>query len=425
MRESPQTTYQIANDPGGCRAALVIATSVYKDPTLSKLRAPGEDAKQLAAVLADEGIGQFDVETLLDAPLATITRRIAQFCQQRESHDTALVYLSCHGVLDDRGRLYYATTDTEREWLSVTALSNGWLIEHLEDCRCRQQILVLDCCHSGAFAKGTKGGIDLALRERVEGRGRVVLTASRATEHSFEGNRVIGESAPSVFTGALVEGLTSGDADSDNNGLITVTELYDYAYNAVKGTNALQNPGIWSYGAEGNLLIAHSPRGAVIEPAPLPQHLRATLESPLPTIRAAGVAVLGDFLDGPDVALALAARRHLEHVAATDNAFVAGAARVLVEAPPAGAQTTDASAIEPVAKTPTFGQASEVAHVIHVGTIWDVAFSPDGTRIVTAGDDNTARLWDTAGANELARFSTEFAVMSVAFSPDGYGDSHS
>ena len=30
----------------------------------------------------------------------------------------------------------------------------------------------------------------------------------------------------------------------------------------------------------------------------------------------------------------------------------------------------------------------------HTGAVWGVAFSPDGTRIVTGSDDTTAKVWD-------------------------------
>jgi uncharacterized caspase-like protein len=233
----------------GRRLALVIATGSYADPTLAKLRAPGRDASDLATVLEDAAIGGFEVETVLDAPAESLRRRVAQFCAQVGPGDLALVYLSCHGVLDDRGRLYYATADTDRALLAATAVPSAWLNEQLEDCRGRRQILVLDCCHSGAFAKGAKGEGELALGERFEGRGRVVLTGSRGTEYSFERDHVVGAGTSSVFTNALIEGLRSGEADRDGDGLVTIGELYDYAYDLVRSKEARQTPTLWTYGA--------------------------------------------------------------------------------------------------------------------------------------------------------------------------------
>jgi hypothetical protein len=52
--------------------------------------------------------------------------------------------------------------------------------------------------------------------------------------------------------------------------------------------------------------------------------------------------------------------------------------------------------------------------------VTSAAFSPDGTRIVTASGDKTARIWDAASAKEIAVLrGHESGVSSAAFSPDG------
>jgi uncharacterized caspase-like protein len=337
--------------PAGRRLALVIATGAYADPALAKLRAPGRGAADLAAVLGDAAIGGFEVEAVLDAPAESLRRQIASFCAQVAPGDLALVYLSCHGVLDDRGRLYYAAADTDRSLLAATGVAAGWLNEQLEDCRGRRQILVLDCCHSGAFAKGAKGESELALGERFEGRGRVVLTGSRGTEYSFEHGRVIGESSSSVFTGALVAGLRSGDADRDGDGVVSVSELYDYAFDAVRAREARQTPTLWTYGAEGDLAVARSPRGEIVEPAPLPEDLRMLLESARPRVREGAVHELGELLDGPEPGRALTARTELERIAAEDVSSVAAAARGALDASPAAEPPPPPTAPSPPSPT--------------------------------------------------------------------------
>jgi hypothetical protein len=56
----------------------------------------------------------------------------------------------------------------------------------------------------------------------------------------------------------------------------------------------------------------------------------------------------------------------------------------------------------------------------HTGTVTAVAFSPNGTRVLTGSDDNTARLWEAATGKAVATLAGHTnSVNAVAFSPDG------
>jgi len=56
----------------------------------------------------------------------------------------------------------------------------------------------------------------------------------------------------------------------------------------------------------------------------------------------------------------------------------------------------------------------------HEDSVLSVAFSPDGRRIVTGSEDNTAKVWDAETGRELLTLKGHAdVVFSVAFSPDG------
>jgi WD40 repeat protein len=56
----------------------------------------------------------------------------------------------------------------------------------------------------------------------------------------------------------------------------------------------------------------------------------------------------------------------------------------------------------------------------HTALVWCVAYSPGGTRMASAADDKTIKLWDARGGAELATLRGHSGgVQAVAYSPDG------
>ena len=51
--------------------------------------------------------------------------------------------------------------------------------------------------------------------------------------------------------------------------------------------------------------------------------------------------------------------------------------------------------------------------------MYDVAFSPDGTKVLTGSSDKTARIWDVATGLEVHKLTHNGPVNAVAFSPNG------
>ena len=76
-----------------------------------------------------------------------------------------------------------------RSRLRSTAIKADYIREAMDQSHSKRQVLILDCCNSGAFPQGTKAevGGTMGLVTAFQGYGRYVLTASDATQFAWEG----------------------------------------------------------------------------------------------------------------------------------------------------------------------------------------------------------------------------------------------
>lgn len=234
------------SSPTGRRLALFVANDTYHFEGLPRLYAPVTDADQLRELLRDPEIGGFrPTELLVNESKAEIERSIERLFRGAEPEDVILFYFSGHG-LRTRQNLYLATSNTDPQLISSTAVSSTFIRELIRDSAAAAKIILLDCCYSGAFlgpdVVKSASNIDDIGRELSAGDGICVLTASSAIETAEDGRASADQSAPlSVFTSALVKGIGTGLADN-GSGLIGAHDLWTYASADVRARTSRQTP---------------------------------------------------------------------------------------------------------------------------------------------------------------------------------------
>jgi hypothetical protein len=347
----------------GQRKALIVANDEYEQEGLQHLLAPAADAEALRRVLGDPRIGDFAVQVVRNQPAHVIQAQIEELFAESRSEDVLLLHFSCHGLKSESGELFFAAANTRPNRLGSTAIPADFVQRCMQSSRSRSIVLLLDCCYGGAFAKGVtvraSGDVNVLgsfPQDRLGGsRGRAVITASSAMEYAFEGDQLADDLTPrpSVFTTALVEGLATGEADRDQDGWVSLNELYDYVFDKVRERNPHQTPSR-DVEMQGELYIARRSR-PVTTPAPLPPELQQAIDHPLAGIRAGAVQELVRVLQARHAGLALAARLALEHLTEDDSRAVsAAAAAVLLP----GAQPAEAAKPAPVTQRPPAAPAT-------------------------------------------------------------------
>jgi hypothetical protein len=267
------------------RLALIIAVSTYEDPKFQPLPAATADAKALSGVLSNPEIGSFVVTPAVDITAERLRVVLEDFFESAQHEDTLFLHLSCHGV-KKIGELYFAGSNTEFDRIKSTGVSAQFINQLMDESKSTRIIASLDCCFSGAFVKGfSSRGTDesVSLESFENGRGTYVISASTSIQYAYEGDKLAEESPrPAVFTGAMVEGLQSGDADTNRDGFITPQELYDYVYAEVRKITVEQTPTIANHNVRGTVVIARSPVAATAD-APDPEAERVL--PVLPTVK--------------------------------------------------------------------------------------------------------------------------------------------
>jgi hypothetical protein len=254
--------------------ALLIGVSKFADRRLARLTAPMNDVKALGNILKDTSRGAFDqIEYSLDQEFLDTRDQISSLFVDSTPDDLLLLYYSGHGVLGRGNRLFLAAADSNLDLPRRRSISAEEIQEFVRESRAARHIIMLDCCHSGAFAEhGKAGGPPPAVTgdtfSTADDAGLYVLTASDTLQFAWDGAELrTGDPSAqgfSQFTSWLVDGLERGEAAPDDE-CITMDALYRYVLRRARGAGAAATPQRFVRGGVGDLIISQNPLASSLQ----------------------------------------------------------------------------------------------------------------------------------------------------------------
>ena len=253
---------------------ISVGVSEYAESAYN-LRYAAKDANDIADLFETrkEQYGNVFIERLTNrnATRANILK-VKETLMQSKVDDEIIIFLAGHGLLDQNLDYYLATWDMNFGDPAENGLAYSDVEALLNGIPARKKILMIDACHSGEIDKeeleilasssiqnqeikfrgfpagggsdhyGLTNVFDLMKELFVDlrrGTGAIIISSSGGGEFAYESPRWNN----GVFTYAFVEGLTSGNADANKDGIILVSEIREYVFDRVRLlTTNLQHP---------------------------------------------------------------------------------------------------------------------------------------------------------------------------------------
>ena len=200
--------------------ALLISCHTFLSQPSTGYGASG-NVQSIAAAFTDAGLSAS--LTVEDGTIGTVSAfqdALARAFSQAEDADLSVLYICTHGFLPETEEPYLLLSDGETE----EKLSRSALLEQFNAIP-GEKLLILDSCHSGAWADPE------ILQKTADSRLNVLASSLPAESAWYYGGKLISEGVLSYFTTELCAGLGlygRREADSNHDGHVTLEEMYHY-----------------------------------------------------------------------------------------------------------------------------------------------------------------------------------------------------
>ena len=215
--------------------ALAVGVAEYENTTVPPIKYPDNDAFGMFAFWKSPKGGALDekhVRVITDdaATKKTVVQNIESLFYKAQHEDLAILFFSGHGLIGS-----FLTTDYDGATLQLYHKEINTL---MSKCPARHKLIIADACFAGSYI-ATKGlntsNNTLANTEKFysdlsnSNSGTAYMLSCAPDEESLEVNTL----QNSVFTYFVLRGL-NGEANTNNDGEITLKELFDYVkYNVI------------------------------------------------------------------------------------------------------------------------------------------------------------------------------------------------
>ncbi len=171
---------------------IFIGIDRFQSPSINWLSCARRDAVALYSLFSDNLQGNFHLMFDENATKDSIEYQVKELSNCAED-DIVIFSFSGHGTNTHE----LVTYDTNINDIGLTTIALDTLAEWFKNIPARQLICIIDCCFSGGMgakalevnfaSRGFKSGEELI--KQFSGSGRVILTASKATEPAWENGK--------------------------------------------------------------------------------------------------------------------------------------------------------------------------------------------------------------------------------------------
>jgi tetratricopeptide (TPR) repeat protein len=231
--------------------AVIIGINKYHDENIPNLNFACADAEGIYQVLTDPELGRIPPENVIllldeNATQQNIRSAIGDEIPRRAGeHDLVYIYFAGHGLpfinprsgSADGMEKYLVPVDAKLDKIRGTGIPMDDIQRFFGYIQSKQVMFFIDSCFSGEAGGRTfqnpayqtrHGLLTTEFLDKLSGEGRLVVTACDVNELSIETSTM----GHGLFTHYLMEGL-KGRADKDQDGTVSVYELYEYVYDKV------------------------------------------------------------------------------------------------------------------------------------------------------------------------------------------------